>query len=281
VAIAGPNSGLFTNTLGAGRGGDVVLQAPTIQLTEDATISARSTGTGTAGTIRIQAGEHFHSHHGRVTTTTVQAGGGTLALQAGKLVYLSASELTTSVRGGGGDAGNLSITSPFTILEGSQIRANAFEGQGGNIQIWAQQAFLADPASLVSASSERGINGQVDIQAPVKSISGTVAPLPQAFAQAAALLRNPCAARLHAGTVSTLVERGRAGTPASPDGLLPSRFPLAPLDTAIPTHAGRLPHAALLSSLGESQPDPRGVLPRHGWAAPADALRLLDECAAR
>ena len=67
------------------------------------------------------------------------------------------------------------------------------EGQGGNIGI-GTQVFLADPASLVSASSELGISGTVDIQAPVTTLSGTLAPLPQAFVNVAALLPARCAA---------------------------------------------------------------------------------------
>jgi hypothetical protein len=40
----------------------------------------------------------------------------------------------------------------------------------------------------------------------------------------AALLRDRCAARLREGAVSSLVERGRDGVPATPEGVLPSRL---------------------------------------------------------
>jgi hypothetical protein len=83
---------------------------------------------------------------------------------------------------------------------------------------------LADPESGVSASSALGIAGTVDIQAPVTNLSGLVAPLPPEFAQVAALLRDQCVARLREGAVSSLVERGRDGMPASPEGVLPSRL---------------------------------------------------------
>ena len=48
--------------------------------------------------------------------------------------------------------GNITIDPEFVILQNSQIVANAFAGQGGNIQITAE-AFLADPDSRVDASS--------------------------------------------------------------------------------------------------------------------------------
>jgi large exoprotein involved in heme utilization and adhesion len=116
--------------------------------------------------------------------------------------------------------GNITIDPQFVVLQNSQIVANAFQGRGGNIQIQAQQVFLADPTSLVSASSALGINGQVNIQAPVTSISGAVDPLPQAFAQGAELLRSRCAERLREGTVSRFVVAGRDGVPLEPGSLL-------------------------------------------------------------
>jgi filamentous hemagglutinin family protein len=280
------NGQILSSTIGGrGRGGAIAVQAKHLELRNGGIIGAdsKARSDGPAGTIRIQAEKTFRSEHGQVTTASDHAGGGTIELQAGSLVHLSASELTTSVRGGGADAGNLVINSLFTILEGSHISANAFGGQGGNIQIRAQQAFLADPASQVSAEalSKLGINGQVNIQAPVTSLSGAVAPLSLVFASAATLLRSPCAARLHAGTVSTLIERGRPGMPATPDGVLPSRLPPASLDTAASTQARGLPSVAFVSPLEGSPRTPNRVLPLQGWAAPADSLRLLSECAAR
>ena len=140
-------------------------------------------------------------------------------------MHLINSKLTALVRSGLGSGGNITIDPQFIILNGSQIRADAFGGPGGNIRLQAQQVFLADPASLVSASSALGINGQVNIQAPVTSISGTVATLPQSFAGAAELLRDRCAERLRGSTVSRFVVRGRDGVPLEPGSLLLS--PLA------------------------------------------------------
>jgi hypothetical protein len=182
-------------------------------------------GAGAAGTIQIQADETFRSAGGHVTTDSASAGGGAIALTAGRLVQLMDSELTTSVRGGGGDAGNLILDAPFLVADSSQIVANAFGGRGGNIQITAG-VFLADPASLVSASSALGIQGTVDIRAPVTSLSGAVAPLPQAFVSAAALLPAQCAARLSGGRYSSLVMGRRDGLPLDPGSVLPSPLTL-------------------------------------------------------
>jgi hypothetical protein len=128
------------------------------------------------------------------------------------------------VRGGGGDAGNLIVDAPFIVAGGSQILANAFGGIGGNIQI-RSSVFLRDPGSLLSASSAMGIQGTLEIRAPVTTLSGPLAPLPQAFVNVAALLPARCAARWSGGNASSLVLGGRDGLPDDPSGPLPS--PLA------------------------------------------------------
>jgi hypothetical protein len=145
--------------------------------------------------------------------------------------------VTTSVRGGAADAGNLTLEAPFVVADGSAIVANAFGGRGGNILINAG-VFLADPVSLVSASSALGLQGTVNIQAPVTSLSGTLAPLPQTVVSIAALLPARCAAQLSGGTYSSLVLGGRDGLPAEPGGVLPSPLILGERLMADPTVAG-------------------------------------------
>src|SRR5262249_15560171 len=85
------------------------------------------------------------------------------------------------------------------------------------------------PSSTVTALSASGIKelqGEVAVQAPVTSISGSIAPLPQSFARATELLRNRCAERVREGTVSRFVLSGRDGVPLEPGGPWPS--PLLP-----------------------------------------------------
>jgi hypothetical protein len=111
------------------------------------------------------------------------------------------------------------------VSDSSQIIANAFEGQGGNIRLNAE-VFLADPASVVRASSEQGIQGTVEIRAPVTQFSEALAPLPQVFVNIAALLPARCATRAQGGRYSTLFLGGREGLPLDPGDLLPSLLTL-------------------------------------------------------
>jgi hypothetical protein len=123
-----------------------------------------------------------------------------------------------------------------------------------------------DPSSAVTASSTRGFTGQVSIQAPVTNLSGAVAPLPQAFAQAAELLQSRCAERLRGGIVSRFVLGGRDGVPLEPGSLLLS--PLARVGQEGGIHEGE-----------RESPPPEA---QHGraWYAQAQALEGLEvECA--
>jgi large exoprotein involved in heme utilization and adhesion len=229
ITIAGSASGLFTNTAGQGLGGDIAVQASQIQLTDGAVIAADSTGTGNAGSLALTARDTVHLQgHSAVTTTANQATGGNIRVTAPSMVRLQNSQITATVSGGSGDGGNVTIDPEFILLQGSQITANAFRGTGGRISLTASQAFLADPSSGVTASSTLGINGVVNIQAPVSSVSGAVAPLPQEFAPIAELLRDRCAGRLREGRVSRLVLGGRDGVPLEPGSLLLS--PLKQVD---------------------------------------------------
>src|SRR5262249_32941002 len=126
--------------------------------------------------------------------------------------------------------------------------------------------FLADPASQVSASSTLGINGVVNIQAPVTSVSGAVAPLPQEFAPAVKLLRDRCAGRLREGRVSRLLLGGRDGVPSEPGSLLPS----------LPTWSGP-------RETGEHAGPPAraGQVQANTWPAQAGSQEGLDADCAR
>jgi filamentous hemagglutinin family protein len=212
-----------SSTAADGQGGNIAVQARRIALSDGGTISTRSSGQGSAGNIVLQADEIFQSRHGAVSTEAEQADGGNIQLTAGSRVELRDSQLTATVKGGEGKGGNIAIDPQFIILQRSQVRADAFGGPGGNVRLEAD-VFLADPDSQVSASSTLGINGEVDIRAPVTNLSGVVAPLSPDFARATALLQDRCAARLREGTVSSFVVRGRPSLPATYDGPLPSRL---------------------------------------------------------
>ncbi len=210
------------------KGGDISISAQIVQLSNGTSITASSNapfatnGSGNAGNIAITSGSTFVMQNSSVTTEASHASGGQITITAPEMLRLTNSQIATSVAGNEADTagGNISIDPQFVILQNSQILAQAFAGTGGNITITAG-VFLADPNSLVDASSALGINGSVDIQAPVQNLSGTLVPLQQSYLETAGLLAQRCAARYADGQFSTFVLSARDGLPPGPGGLLP------------------------------------------------------------
>ncbi len=220
-AFRSDNSSVTTSAMQA-VGGDITIKANVVELINGTLISAESAGPGDAGNIQILADHTFVSRDSSVNTEARQADGGNIGVTTDYMVRLKNSTITSSVGGGPKTVGgNISIDPTYVILDNSKIVANAFEGRGGNIKIIAQVC-LIDPLSLVAASSTRGIDGEVDIQAPITEINGTLAPLRKEFFSAVQLLREPCIARIREGKYSSFFISGRDGLPLEPGGLLPS-----------------------------------------------------------
>jgi hypothetical protein len=225
ISLTGTFSGVYSVSSGDGKGGDIKLRAAEIQLTDGAQISASSKGAGDAGNIDIAATRSFVSRNSKVSTSSKNADGGNIKITAPYMVHLKESEITASVGGGSTTVGgNITMDPQFVILDHSKIIANAYEGQGGNIQI-VSNVFLADPYSVIDASSALGIDGTVDIRAPITEISGTLVPLGVDFISAFELLREPCMARIRGGKYSSFIVSGRDGLPIEPGRLLPSPMP--------------------------------------------------------
>jgi hypothetical protein len=117
----------------------------------------------------------------------------------------------------------------------------------------------------VSASSTLGIDGQVDIRAPVTNLSGVVSPLPSGFAPSTTLLYDRCAARLQEGRVSSFVKRGRAGVPAAPGGVLPGIPDNGRHGMADSGRKGGQLRETTTSHMGPWQVDAHGSLQIQSW----------------
>jgi hypothetical protein len=228
-----------------GRAGDIIMDVTSLTLANQSKITSSSLGTepnaGDAGNITIQSGSTVVVHNSSITTEAKEASGGQITINAPEMVRLTNSEVSTSVKGvaGDSDGGNISIDPQFVILQNSQLVAQANAGAGGAINVIAG-VFIADPNSLVSASSQSGPQGTVNIQSPVQNVGGELAALSQEFSSAAALLAQQCAARAADGKFSTFVVAAREGLPAEPGGFLAS--PSLTAELFGPRLSGRYPH---------------------------------------
>jgi hypothetical protein len=181
------SSGIFSDTFGQGAGGTVIIRAGNINILDGGAISAEShVGTGDAGRIELAVGAGLLLRDSSITTASDEAGGGSIDIHSTgsgpTLAHLVNSTIATSVGGGQGDAGNITIGEagnplPLTVVDRSQIRANAIAGAGGHIVV-RSNVFLESPDSIISASAgAQGINGTVDIQSSVSQLSQNFLPL--------------------------------------------------------------------------------------------------------
>ena len=258
---------ISSNTSATGRGGNISLDAgQSVTMGSGTHLSAQSTGQGNAGNIAINAGSQFLSQSSVVTTEASQASGGNIAIRAKDSIRLLNSTLSTSVQGGPETSGgNITIDPTIMTLQNSQILAQAVQGAGGNISIVAG-TFLADQTSVVSASSQFGLSGAVNIQSPVSSLSGSLTTLPNRPLQAQPLLGQRCAAQVN-GHRSSLVVSGRDTLPSEPGHWLIS--PPADVIERNPTASLPSNRSALRTTASNLSPLSAESSPSHisNWAA--------------
>ncbi|WNZ43680.1 S-layer family protein [Leptolyngbya boryana CZ1] len=150
--------------------GSVNITANSVAVRDAAQVTVSNTGTGDAGNLNINA-ETVFLNNGASLQAKVNGGNqGNIWLQARDLLLLrQGSQIVTSATGTS-TGGNITIDAPIIVgLENSDIIANAVEGRGGNIQITTQGIIglkyrdRLTPENDITASSEFGVNGTVDV----------------------------------------------------------------------------------------------------------------------
>ena len=240
------NGVIFTGTFGPGNSGDVsvsVAGALTINgpAGNSPVISGVSLGTtGNAGNINISSGTLSIADNGVISSHALTANGGNIAISVRDLLSLRRGEITTQVDASTGNGGNITIDSPVVVLDGGRIIASALgSGLNGNIDIRAN-AFIESADSTVTAT------GAVTFENPPADVGTALVTLPSTLRNAAAILRDSCAAR--AGVPhSILIQAGRGGLPQDPEATIPALYLAGrDADPASPTAASAAPPSVTL-----------------------------------
>ncbi|KPA09607.1 secreted protein containing Filamentous hemagglutinin [Candidatus Magnetomorum sp. HK-1] len=169
---------------------------------------------GDAGKIDIEAEDEVTLYTGgSLNTEAISSGGGQISIHGKKSLYLLNGLITASVQKGFGKGGDITTRSKSVLMNHSGIEANAVEGDGGAIFITTEQYIKSDESS-VTATSERGNDGTVKIDAPKVDISKGLVILPTNFLDATKWVKTPCAQRSGA-SVSRLVVEGRDAVPTA------------------------------------------------------------------
>lgn len=144
------NSGLLTNTLQQGQGGNITLTTSKLTLTQGGTIRADTRGLGNAGNIRLKIDE--------------------LQLTTGSKISVSAGNQAATVGTGQGGELTIEATDNINIVgtkeQPSAILSNVFTaGKGGVISISAPNITITQQGQIQSGSDSIGEAGAITIQA--------------------------------------------------------------------------------------------------------------------
>ena len=248
---------LLTTTEGSGQAGKITVQAadliliagsdPNFQeriaqfpqrvsnLGPESGLFVRSEGTGQAGNIEVITGFIRLDDQGRMIAESASVGGGNIDLQVRDMLLLRRGSLISATAGtaqAGGDGGNIAINAPNAFIvavpeENSDIAADAFEGNGGNVNITARNIlgleFRDQRTSLsdITASSEFGVAGEVNLETPDIDPAQGLIELPVNLTDQSNQIDQRCLADSGQGQ-SAFVVTGRGGVPPSPSEVVRS-----------------------------------------------------------
>jgi large exoprotein involved in heme utilization and adhesion len=226
------------STSGPGAGGDVRIQTGrleaignSIQGEEPSGIYASSAleeNGGRAGNISVSS-EKLSLQDAYISTSSASADGGNIFLNVPGYIYLNRGEISTAVDAAQGDGGNITLSPGFIVLDNGRISANAYEGRGGNIDIHSRGFYVFGVSQFtpgavekyleeaITASSERGVSGEIRIEIPeLDDIGSGLTVLPGNFIDASALQQVPCTPQRAAEASKFIVTR-YPGKKASPE----------------------------------------------------------------
>ncbi|MEH2456299.1 beta strand repeat-containing protein, partial [Nostoc sp.] len=205
VVNIGANSGLFVSSTGSGITGDIEINSPNIIL----------------------------DNQGKLNAESASGNGGDINLNSDLLLLRRNSQISTNAdtKKLGGNGGNININSRFIVAvpkENSYIRANAFTGSGGRVDITSDGLFGIVPQksptekSDITASSQLGVSGTVTIKTPDVDPSHGLIQLPSNIVDASQQIAQGCTPK-RGQTASRFIATGRGGLPQSPNEPLQGR----------------------------------------------------------
>lgn len=230
----------------SGNSGSVRINTPQLTIVNGGIVAVSNRGSGNSGRLEINADEVMVDRRGAITASSQSGQGGDINLNVNSLLALTNDSLITveagiAVTGSDnridgrsensgvihsaqiaqpqGNGGNITINAPFIVgLNNSDISANAFEGNGGSISIYAQGLFgLAfrdrfTPGNDITASSEFGLDGTVNISAFNVELGSGVIELPSDLTKSTSQVAQGCNL-----SENRFIVTGRGGLPTEPD----------------------------------------------------------------
>ncbi|NEQ26002.1 MAG: S-layer family protein, partial [Microcoleus sp. SIO2G3] len=290
-SLQGNAAGLYASTTSgsSGRSGNIQITTRQLEVLDQARVAVDSQGSGTAGDIDITAASVQLNDQARLTAETAATNGGNITLRDVDLLQLGNNSLISASAGSdraGGNGGNLTIDADFILAlpNNSDIRANAFSGSGGNVSITTEGLFgiAAQPqdnpfTSDITASSQQGVQGTVDITTPDVDPRRGLTELPVEVVDASSQITQTCSG---AGAGSDeFVVTGRGGVPTSPiDPLVgdESFSNWSTLDEPAGAVASQFPEGVVAPANQDEAAQAGALVEAQGWVVAEDGtVRLI------
>ena len=249
-----------------GFSGSVVINTPRLRIANEGEVSVRNEGMGDAGNLTINARSIFLNREGSLTASSESGEGGNISLENVRVLRMRRnSEISAEARGGKGSGGNIIFDADIIVgLEDSDINANAFGGNGGNINIRTQGIFGSEfrqedtSKSDITASSEFGVDGTVQINDPDVEPNEGLIDLPENVVDAASIIAKDACAQ---AVGSEFFITGKGGLPRHPNESLDSEEVMVSLVNSAPSQIGELKENTEIYSGSEE----RQIIPARGW----------------
>ncbi|OUC11695.1 MAG: filamentous hemagglutinin [Alkalinema sp. CACIAM 70d] len=202
--------------------GSVNITADSVSVRDSAQVTVSNTGTGDAGNLNVNAINIFLDNGASLRAEVNGGSQGNINLNTKEVLLLRhGSNITTNAKGAS-TGGNINIKALAIVgleNENSDIVANAVLGSGGNINI-TTQALLGlqfrtnlTPKSDITASSEFGLNGNVQVNTIGTDPNAGLTELPVNVTDPSQKIATGCAANQGSQFVAT----GRGGIPQNPN----------------------------------------------------------------
>jgi filamentous hemagglutinin family protein len=207
-----------TITTSTGSAGSITLKAEQLTVSHGAELSVSGQQLGESGNLSITVGELRLDQGGSLRAEVLSGSKGNITIDANTLILRRGSQITTSA-GTKANGGDIKINAPIIVgLENSDIFANAIQGRGGRIDITTQGIIgLQYRPKLtvendITASSEFGVNGSVQVNNVGVDPNSGLSELPTELVDASQQVASQCAAK----TGSQFVLTGRGGILQAP-----------------------------------------------------------------
>ena len=156
VLIDGAGSGIFTDTEGAGAGGNIFVNANSVTLQNSGTLSAATSGTNNGGDIQVDATAINLLTFASINTLSFLSDGsaGNIVLKATQQITTVDSFLNTDAVEGTGLGGNILLRAPTIGVNGGVLSATTSgTGHAGNVLLEGQQISLgASPFAVAQGA---------------------------------------------------------------------------------------------------------------------------------